>query len=145
MLGGFTKVIRIHQMEDILLDKWRLWPAGALAEKSVGFILWGSGISGQNFLAIQQIVNESLSQSGRRANRHCHPSGHTARMAKSDVWGGTVNKGLGNTWHVHAPTIFVTAVIRSDMWSIWLMAETWKSHRRINSPFRVLALVCLKS
>lgn len=66
-------------------------------------------------------------------------------MAKNDVQGQTVGKGLGNTWHIHTQTIFDGAVIWSDMWHIWLMAMTWMSHRRITSPSHVFALVRLKS
>lgn len=66
-------------------------------------------------------------------------------MAKNDVQGQTVGKGLGNTWHIHPQTIFDGAVIWSDMWRIWWMAMTWMSHRRTTSPSHVFAPSRLKS
>lgn len=105
-----------------------------------GFILNTGHVS-----TAQEIVNGSLHPSGRQADRHRQPSDHTAWMAKSDGRGRTAKKGLGNTWHVQAATIFVTTAIRGDMRSCWLMAETCRSHRSLKSPFHVLALLRLKS
>lgn len=123
---------------------WTFWDIRG--PKSVGFVPRISIRSTwTNFLCNTATAKQSPYRSDRQADTRCYPSDHAGRMDKRDVWGGTVHKGLGNTWHVHAGTIFVIAVIHSDMHNIWLMAETWKSHRRINSPFHVFAPVCLES
>lgn len=57
----------------------------------------------------------------------------------------TLQLAVKNPWHVNARTVFPTIVIQSDIQSIWLMAMTWKTHWRINSPSHVFALMHLKT